>query len=153
VAVDGSKPSLDAAGEAINLAQKYGATLVVLHIISSDIRYNVIFSNTRYGKIGNNIPSSLSGPLKEIWSKDLEKGQKYVDEVKARVSDKTLNAQTEVIVAANSVVKEIVDYADKQEVDLIVIGTRGMTGIKRMLLGSTASGVVTYAQCPVLVVK
>jgi len=51
------------------------------------------------------------------------------------------------------VVKKIVEYAEKQDVDLIVIGTRGMSGIKRTLLGSTASGVVTYAQCPVLVVK
>ncbi|MGZ5500248.1 MAG: universal stress protein [Nitrososphaeraceae archaeon] len=37
--------------------------------------------------------------------------------------------------------------------DLIVIGTRGRSGIKKLLLGSTASGVVTYANCPVLVTK
>jgi nucleotide-binding universal stress UspA family protein len=36
---------------------------------------------------------------------------------------------------------------------LIVTGSRGMTGFKKMLLGSVASGVVTYANCPVLVVK
>jgi nucleotide-binding universal stress UspA family protein len=36
---------------------------------------------------------------------------------------------------------------------LIVIGSKGMSGLKRMLLGSIASGVVTYAHCPVLVVK
>jgi nucleotide-binding universal stress UspA family protein len=46
-----------------------------------------------------------------------------------------------------------VDYAEKEHIDLIVIGTRGRTGITRMLLGSVASGVVTYAHCPVLVVK
>jgi nucleotide-binding universal stress UspA family protein len=34
-----------------------------------------------------------------------------------------------------------------------VIGTRGISGIKRMLLGSTASGVLSYAHCPVLIVK
>jgi len=61
--------------------------------------------------------------------------------------------QTEILVAVNSVVKEIVEYAEKQDVDLIVIGTRGMSGLKRILLGSTSSGVVKYAHCPVLVVK
>jgi nucleotide-binding universal stress UspA family protein len=47
----------------------------------------------------------------------------------------------------------IVDYAERENVDLIVIGTRGRTGFKKMLLGSVASDVVTYAYCPVLVVK
>jgi nucleotide-binding universal stress UspA family protein len=47
----------------------------------------------------------------------------------------------------------IVDYAERENVDLIVIGTRGRTGLKKMLLGSVASDVVTYAHCLVLVVK
>ena len=49
--------------------------------------------------------------------------------------------------------KSIVEYADRHKTDLIVIGTKGLSGIKKMLLGSTASGVVTYAHCPVMVVK
>jgi nucleotide-binding universal stress UspA family protein len=36
---------------------------------------------------------------------------------------------------------------------LIVVGSRGMTGFKKLLLGSVANGVVTYSRCPVLVVK
>jgi nucleotide-binding universal stress UspA family protein len=47
----------------------------------------------------------------------------------------------------------IVDYAERESVDLIVIGTRGRTGFKKMLLGSVASDVVIYAHCPVMVVK
>jgi nucleotide-binding universal stress UspA family protein len=46
-----------------------------------------------------------------------------------------------------------VEYAEEKKMDLIVIGSKGRSGIKRMLLGSIASGVVTYAHCPVLVVK
>jgi nucleotide-binding universal stress UspA family protein len=46
-----------------------------------------------------------------------------------------------------------VNYAEEEKVDLITIGTRGRTGIIRMLLGSVASAVVTYAHCPVMVVK
>jgi nucleotide-binding universal stress UspA family protein len=47
----------------------------------------------------------------------------------------------------------IVTYAERENVDLIVIGSRGRTGFKKMLLGSVASDVVTYAHCPVMVVK
>jgi nucleotide-binding universal stress UspA family protein len=47
----------------------------------------------------------------------------------------------------------IVDYAERENVDLIVIGSRGRRGFKKMLLGSVASDVVTYAYCPVMVVK
>jgi nucleotide-binding universal stress UspA family protein len=37
--------------------------------------------------------------------------------------------------------------------DLIILGTRGQSGFKKLLLGSVASGVVKYAHCPVMVVK
>ena len=47
----------------------------------------------------------------------------------------------------------IVNYAEKTGVDLVVVGTRGRSGFKRLLLGSVASDVLTYAHCPVLVVK
>jgi nucleotide-binding universal stress UspA family protein len=64
-----------------------------------------------------------------------------------------LRLKTEVILATKPIVGEIVDYAERENIDLIVIGSRGRTGLKKMLLGSVASGVVTYASCPVLVVK
>jgi len=52
-----------------------------------------------------------------------------------------------------SVVQAITDYAASEKIDLIVMGTRGMGGFKKMLLGSVSSGVVTHAQCAVLVVR
>ena len=91
--------------------------------------------------------------MKEVLAIALDKGQSYVDQVKKIGSDKSINVQTEVIVSEGSVSKEITEYAEDHKIDLIVVGTRGMTGIKKMLLGSTASEVVTYAHCPVLVVK
>jgi nucleotide-binding universal stress UspA family protein len=41
----------------------------------------------------------------------------------------------------------------QQNANLIVVGTKGRSGVKRLLLGSVTSGVVTYAHCPVLVVR
>ncbi len=52
-----------------------------------------------------------------------------------------------------SVVAAIVEYAESEDIDLIVIGTKGTSDIKNMFLGSTASGVVKYSTCPVMVVK
>ena len=52
-----------------------------------------------------------------------------------------------------SIAKEILTYAENNNVDLIVIGTKGRSAFKKALLGSVASSVLTHAACPVMVVK
>jgi nucleotide-binding universal stress UspA family protein len=54
-----------------------------------------------------------------------------------------------------SIVGAIVDYAEKEETDIIILGKSGSesTDFQRILLGSTAMGVVTYTHCNILVVK
>ena len=47
----------------------------------------------------------------------------------------------------------IVKYAENEKVDLIVVGTRGRSSLKRMLIGSVASDILHYAHCPVMIVK
>ena len=54
---------------------------------------------------------------------------------------------------AGSVIQAITEYAAGEKIDLIVIGTRGLGGFKKMLLGSVSSGVVEHAHCPVFVVR
>ena len=129
VAVDGSVTSSSAAENAIDLAEKFGADLTALYIVPPNIRISEIFDLAK------------------------QNGQKIVDEVKNTESAKKLNVQTEVLWDVGSVTKAIVEYAEENNVNLIVLGTRGISGIKQMLLGSTASGVVTYSHCPVIVVK
>lgn len=73
--------------------------------------------------------------------------------MKQQATEKNVSVKTDVIVGVASVVKEIVEYAENNKVDIIIIGSRGMTRLKKMLLGSIASAVVTYSHCPVLVVK
>jgi len=58
-----------------------------------------------------------------------------------------------VVVSPISITGSIVQYAERENIDLIVVGTRRRSGFKRLLLGSTASGVVTHAHCPVMVVR
>ncbi|MGA9154074.1 MAG: universal stress protein, partial [Candidatus Nitrosopolaris sp.] len=64
-----------------------------------------------------------------------------------------IQLKTQMVVSPISVIGSIVQYAERENIDLIVVGTRGRSAFKRLLLGSTASGIVTHAHCPVMVVR
>ncbi len=64
-----------------------------------------------------------------------------------------VQTEKKVIGGPSPVPDSIIIYAENENVDLIVVATRGRSGFKKLLLGSVASKVVTYAHCPVLVVK
>ena len=61
--------------------------------------------------------------------------------------------RTAVIVTDTSVAGAIVQSSEEHNIDLIVVGTRGRSGFTKLLLGSVASAVVTYACCPVLLIR
>jgi nucleotide-binding universal stress UspA family protein len=139
VALDGSNPSFNASTYAIDFAKRYDAELIVLSIVSP-----IPYSQFEYANIGR---------MKEIETIEKEKSEQYIDKVKQKAIENKVTVKTEVLVKYTSVVKEIVEYAENNKVDMIVIGSRGMAGFKKLLLGSVANGVVTYSHCPVLVVK
>ena len=139
VAVDGSDASFNASAYAIDLAKRNGAELIVLCVVSP-----IPYSQFEYANIGR---------MREIETIEKEKAQQEADRVKQKATEKKVSIKTDVFIKYTSVVKEIVEYAERMGIDMIVIGSRGMTGIKKMLLGSVASGVVRYSHCPVLVVK
>jgi len=134
VAIDGSKESMDAADYAIDVAKQYNASLIIVHILPQEIRYTY-----NVDILDPDIPATAT-PLKgivELSRHEVE--EKWFSKIREKAKE-------------NNVV-EIVGYAESENVNLIIIGTRGRSGLKRMFLGSVASGVVTYAHCPVLVVK
>jgi nucleotide-binding universal stress UspA family protein len=144
VAVDGSKPSIDAGTQAIDIAKRFDAELIALYVVSPDVRYNYL---------EDVITPRLPKALKDVVMLAMQRGEKHVDKVKQKASEKNVKVKTDVVIGISSVVKEIIEYAEKNRIDMIIIGSRGLSGIKKMLLGSVASGVVTYAHCPVLVAK
>ena len=79
--------------------------------------------------------------------------QKLLDQIRRKGEEKSIGVKTQIIQESVSVVGSILEYAENEKIDLIVVGTRGRSGIKQLLIGSVAEGVVTYAHCPVLVVK
>ena len=84
---------------------------------------------------------------------DKVEAQQWFDKIGKKAQEKNIQLKTEIIDIPMSVEGAILNYAESENVDLIVIGTRGRSGITKMLLGSVASEVVTYATCPVMVVK
>jgi nucleotide-binding universal stress UspA family protein len=134
VAIDGSNQSMDAASYAIYLSHKYNAELYALHVIGYDV--------------------DLFGPheTSEYMIRMRNEGEKYLDKVRLKTDEKNIQIKAEIISSINTA-QGIVDYTQEKNLELIVIGTRGRSGFKKLLLGSVASKVVTYAHCPVLVVK
>ena len=61
--------------------------------------------------------------------------------------------KTDLITNASSAAEGILNYAKEADADLIIIGTKGMTGIEKFLMGSVASKVISHAHCPVLAVR
>lgn len=141
VAVDGSNSSFNASTYAIDLANRFDAELIALHVIDPRYKELEIALSPRPGR------------FKEIATKVMQDGEKIVDTVRQNATEKNVSIKTDVISGYTSVTKEIVDYAKVNIVDMIVIGSRGMTGLKKLLVGSVVSGVVTYSDCPVLIVK
>jgi nucleotide-binding universal stress UspA family protein len=108
-------------------------------------------------------PSSLVLISVGIQVPELEEGQYIAEKMKALAERALAQAQAlaqekgvtpEVLLATGvSPADEIVKVAKDEKADLIVIGSRGLAGKTRFFLGSTASKVVTYSSCSVLVVK
>jgi nucleotide-binding universal stress UspA family protein len=91
--------------------------------------------------------------LKQAKEKEMVESKNWYDRFVQSAEEHHVRLRTELIDSQLSVEASIVEYAESENIDLIVLGTRGRSGFKKLLLGSVASGVVNYATCPVLVVK
>ena len=137
VGVDGSKESIEASNYAIGLAKKDNAQLIVLTVMKLPSFYGW---------------SAIEAP-KEWQEKDRVNTQQWFDKISEIGKENNVGVRTRMIESPMSIEAAIVNFAEEEKADLIVVGTRGRTGFSKQLLGSVASGVVTYAHCPVMVVK
>ncbi|MBW2492416.1 MAG: universal stress protein [Deltaproteobacteria bacterium] len=80
-----------------------------------------------------------------------KKTRKFLEIVKKKIEKENLTCETIVRLDVQPHVP-IVEEAKKRGADLIIMGTRGVTGLKRVFLGSVAQKVIGYAPCPVMVV-
>jgi len=150
VAVDGSESSKRAAHVALGLAEKLRAQLIVLHAISPP---------TSYYRSNFPVPVGMAPPPPS--QKEIDTYYAYARRVALGIVADTVseakkvgtNVKTELPEGVSSVVETIINHAAKEHVDLIIVGTRGLGGFKKMLIGSVSSGVISHANCPVLVVR
>ena len=133
VPTDGSETAAKAVEHAVDLAEQYDATLHVLSVVDP----------TRFSTVGVD-PSSVLVAV--------EKGaREAVEAVEAAAEE--AGVPTETTVVRGSPAQTITEYATDNDVDLVVMGTHGRTGLDRYLLGSVTERVVRTSSVPVLTVR
>jgi len=148
LAIDGSEHSLKAAEYALEVAKSFGTQLHAVTVTytheSRPAKQREILAESK-GK-----SDSTSNDNVKTWF------EKLIQDAK----EKNIQLKTELIKGYRSwplspmpAEYMLVEYAEKENIDLIVVGSRGISGFKRLLIGSVAFGVMKYAHCPVLVVR
>jgi nucleotide-binding universal stress UspA family protein len=131
VATDGSKYSALAADRAIAFAQSYGGELKVLSVVD--------------------VPTEFYAEAPQAVDDLVKKAKEYVARVKQQAEAAGIKA--EAFVGEAEAHEAITKLARDEKADMIVLGSHGRTGMRRLLMGSVAEKVIGYALCPVLVVK
>ena len=138
VAVDGSAYAERALKCAVDLAKKYGAKLIITHVVLRQF-YAVT-------------PSEAGVLATTVFVKEMEtEGKAIVD--KAGAYAKTQGADYECRLVQGVAAEEIIKLAASEKVDLIVVGSRGLTEVRAFLLGSVSDKVSHHAKIPTLIVK
>jgi nucleotide-binding universal stress UspA family protein len=134
---DFSEYSKQAVASALELAKKFGAKLSILHVVELP-PYPV------EGYVPPSVTSTFLEDLERQASQDL-----------AQVTPEAESAGIEVarLVTVGSPYRKIIDMAEAEQVDLIVMATAGRTGFSRLVMGSIAERVVRTASCPVLTIR
>jgi universal stress protein A len=136
VPVDFSADSDHAVETATALAKQFGAKLVLLHAY--------------------HLPAQLAMPdqvmvPQEYWDGVRDAAQHNLEAYRQAAAKQGVESDLELVAQAPSYA--IQEAAENSEADLIVMGTRGRTGLKHVLLGSTAERTVRLSPCPVMTVK
>jgi nucleotide-binding universal stress UspA family protein len=139
VAIDGSEHSLKAAEYALEVARSFGAQLYTITVTSVPESYHLKQEDVlnKSGEMADSMNDA------KMWLEKFNQAAKLDN----------IELKTELINSHKPVDYVILEYAEEKNIDLIVVGTRGRSGFKKLLLGSIASSVVTYAHCPVMVIK
>ncbi|SHO42792.1 UspA domain protein [Nitrosotalea sinensis] len=133
---DGSKNADRAFEYALDIAKKYNSKVLVASCIL----------------VQNQLPEYSTIEEETILERQREAASRLVEILELRAADAEVSFKG-VILKTSSVSDAILSYAEKNNVDIIVSGSRGLGGFKRLVLGSVASSLVQYAKCPVLIVK
>lgn len=168
VAIDGSSHSLQALSFSSELAAVYDAELGIIHVVESNIfgLPGDITDVPAVEKIANSSPNlfsnldsfrqdtfkSIGQASGESYRLAIQLAERIVDEAESHAKVDGAKKITKYIAAGN-VVDEILNFAARQEADIIVTGQRGLGAIKSVLLGSTSAKLSHIAPCTTVIVK
>ncbi len=157
VPVDYSPYSTEALLYAASIATQFSSSLLVLQVIAKEIE--TIAAHQRSGRHG--LPPHVLGPFSE----SLEMPGEEVSVVEVDLREQAQSAlqhflpealsglPVELRVAIGHPFEQIIEIAQNEQMDLIVMGTHGRTGLAHLVMGSVAERVVRMAPCPVMTVK
>jgi nucleotide-binding universal stress UspA family protein len=145
VAMDGSASSTRAANFAMHLCQLENAELVILHVLPDIKQGGVIGLRAKYGDL-KLVSAFLQAKIQEA--------NKWIEPIQKKAHKHGISSTVEILEnEGSSIVDIITKYAQKNRIDLITVGTRGLSKFKRLLVGSVSSALISHSQCPVLLVK
>jgi nucleotide-binding universal stress UspA family protein len=134
---DFSDPSACALFYAAEMARKFDAELVMMHVLLDESQMVSFY-----------LPQLTVKNL----SKDMEDGAKAKMEEFVKTTTALDGIEYSSVMAKGIADDEIIKYANENGIDMIVLGTHGRTGLEHVIFGSTAEKVVRAAKCPVLTV-
>jgi nucleotide-binding universal stress UspA family protein len=134
IAVDQSAIAAHAVEVGVDLAKALGAQIALVHVVDTKL------ASPPEGGLP---PSVLLGELRQD-------GQRFLKAASLRIGG---GSPPREYLAEGNPRREIIKTAEEWKADLIVLGTHGRSGVSRVLLGSTAEGVVRHSQIPVLTVR
>ena len=145
VATDGSASSIRAANFAIHLCKLEKAELVILHVLPDIKQGGVIGLRAKYGDL-KMVSAFLQAKSREA--------NKWIEPIQKNAKNNGVSSKTEILENdGSSIVGIITKYAQKNQVDIITVGSRGLSKFKRLLVGSVTSAITSHSPCPVLLVK
>jgi nucleotide-binding universal stress UspA family protein len=147
VALDGSEPSNHALNQAVAIASKFKAKLIMLAVVQ---RVMIpIFPDEGFG----GVPLSAAKDMAQYQDKMRNVYQTVLNDADTNVTQQYPDLEVEAILMEGRPSGTITDFAEENDVDLIVMGSRGIGGYTGWILGSTSRRVVDSCTKPILIVK
>lgn len=149
VPLDGSEHSQRALENAIHMAKKFRGKITLLHVYSVTVAPVIVPEPTTLTPAG--VPVVTSAEVSKMVEAAREVGKRILMEGEEKARSAGVKVENEL--REGNTVQEIVKAAKERQVNLIVMGARGIGKIRELLMGSVSEGVIKNAPCPVLVVK
>lgn len=149
VPLDGSEHSLRALEIAVQMAKKFGGKLTLVHVYSVSVSPVLMPEPTTLTP--PRVPVMTAAEVSKVAEATRKAGASILAGGEKRV--RAEGVQVETTLKEGHTVQEITKTAKEGEFDLIVMGARGVSKIRELLLGSVSDGVIRNAPCPVLVTK